>query len=664
MVAFEEQGSVAAFVPSTIPCRYADRCSGTCRQLKSDLLDPATYAEMDCVRRFRRRSLVGAILLTLVIAAAGFCLAYLQAERSGIDTLRTKAEAQLTRFTGRLEREIDKFGILPLTASMNRDVIDFLQASQKPGAADAMNRYLANLNRSAGTAHVYLIDPAGVIVASSNWNQPPSFLGRNISYRPYFQQAKAGTVSGYYAIGTTGNASGYYLATAVEQDGRRLGVIAVKIGLEQLERDWLDDVEQPVIVSDVNNVVILSSRPDWKYHTLGPIDPVLAAQVLENQQYNRHSLETLAWAPTNRLADGSFYVRMSDTKGSRTYLAVSGELPRDSMHIVVLTDRSEIWRLAMAQGIIAAIVIILASLSLHIFNQRRMAIRERLRAREALQEAYKRLEHQFDMRSAELRTANAGLRHEVAERIQTVRRLQAFQEELIRTENLAVIGQLSAGLAHEINQPLAALSTLSENAVRFLELNDHATVRFNLERICDLVRRMGVLTGQLRSFARRSDGEKTAVDLGRSIDSAVALLGHRLKTEHVRITLSVPDEGIQGFGEAVRLEQVLVNLISNAMDAVAGNGEAEIRIRAGWQDSRPVIEVADNGPGLSSAVVDRLFEPFFTTKKTNGLGLGLAISQDIVRNFGGDLVASNGSNGGAVFKIILKGADAPEVEHA
>lgn len=664
MVAFEEQGSVSAFVPTTIPCRYADRCGGICRQLKSDLLDPATYADLDCVRHFRRRGLIGSILVTLVIAVAGFCLAYLQAERSGVDALRAKAEAQLTRFIGRLEREIDKFGILPLTVSMNRDVIDFLQAPQKPGAVDAMNRYLANLNRSAGTAHAYLIDPTGVIVASSNWNQPPSFLGRDISYRPYFQQATAGTVSGYYGIGTTGNASGYYLATAVEQDGQRLGVIAVKIGLEQLERDWLEDVEQPVIVSDSNNVVILSSRPDWKFHTLGPIDPALAARVLENQQYNRHSLEPLAWAPTNRLADGSFYVRMSEATGSRNYLAVSGDLPRVSMHIAVLSDRSDIWRLAMAQGTIAAIVIVLLSLSLHVFNQRRMATQERLRAREALQEAYRRLEHQFDMRSAELRTANEGLRHEVAERIQTVRRLQTFQEELIRTENLAVIGQLSAGLAHEINQPLAALSTLSENAVRFLELNDNATVRFNLERICDLVRRMGVLTGQLRSFARRSDGEMSAVDLGRSIDSALAILSHRLKKEHVRITLAVPDEGIQGLGEAVRLEQVLVNLISNAMDAVAGNGEAEIEVRASWEDGRPVIEVADNGHGLSSVVIDRLFEPFFTTKKTNGLGLGLAISQDIVRNFGGDLVAANGSNGGAVFKIILKRADAPENEHA
>jgi two-component system C4-dicarboxylate transport sensor histidine kinase DctB len=218
-------------------------------------------------------------------------------------------------------------------------------------------------------------------------------------------------------------------------------------------------------------------------------------------------------------------------------------------------------------------------------------------------------------------------------------------------------------LAHEINQPLAALSTLSENAIRFLELNDTGTVKHNLGRICDLVRRMGVLTGQLRSFARRTDGEVEPVNLELSVESAIALLGHRLKKENVQVALLKPAHPVQAMADGVRLEQVLVNLISNAMDALSGNGEPKVGIAFFQEGDRAIIEVTDNGHGLSAEVLARLFEPFFTTKKTSGLGLGLAISQDIIRGFGGDLTAANRDCGGAMFRIVLPAAPTKEFPH-
>ena len=246
------------------------------------------------------------------------------------------------------------------------------------------------------------------------------------------------------------------------------------------------------------------------------------------------------------------------------------------------------------------------------------------------------------------------LRREIAEHIESKRKLRNYQDELIRTENLAVIGKMSAGLAHEINQPIAAMVTLSENALRFLQRGDRSTAEFNLSRIGELVARMGTLTGRLRSFARRPDGENTAVPLAPSIESAVTLLSHRLKKEQVERRVVAPSQPLLAFCEAVRLEQVFVNLVSNAIEAMETCETRAVEIRLYREGDRVVIEILDTGIGLSDTVQAKLFEPFFTTKKASGLGLGLAICSDIVASFGGSLTARNRPEGGALFRLMLR----------
>ncbi len=663
-VATLENIDSTSFSLRTVPCRYAAQCRGACQHFGDKMLDPAIFTDMECVRRERRRSMLIFLIIAMLLTTFGFLAVYAWAERRGRAELTTFGDDQLHFAITRLEREIGKYGILPLTLAMDRDVGAFMVASNRAGRLDAMGNYLARFNAAAGTMQAYLIGPDGVVIASSNWKDPTSFVSRNISYRPYFQDAKAGTVTGYYGIGTTGNKPGYYLATAVESGGRRVGVVAIKIDLEQLENDWLSGTDQLMLMTDSNRVVVLSSRKEWKYHSLGTLAPQKLEELNQTQQYNRHVMDALSWQSSSPDAESGVFVTVEDTAGAHTYLANTRFVPAVAMDLTVLADYASVKSRATERATIAAILILLAVLCVRIANQRRLAMQERLLAREALQEAYNHLKRQFEDRNRQLRVTNEDLRHEVAERIEAAKRLQNFQDELIHTENLAVIGQLSAGLAHEINQPLAALSTLSENAVRFLELNDTGTVRHNLERICDLARRMGVLTGQLRSFARRTDGETGPVDVERSIESAVALLSHRIKKEHVQIVVERPVHLIEAYGDAVRLEQVLVNLISNAMDALHGNGEPRIDIHARIEDEWAVIEVADNGHGLSGPVMEKLFEPFFTTKKTSGLGLGLAISQDIIRRFGGDLTAANGDNGGAFFRVTLRAVKAEEKVNA
>lgn len=637
-----------------VPCRYAGRCKGKCRHLGDKLLEPDIFTDMDCVRRQRRRSIAVFAAVTALVMAIVFGLTFKLGEQNGRVALSELGSERMHAALVRLGREIDKFGIQPLTIAMDEDVADYLASGQAGDSQARMNRYLARVNSVAGALQTYLVDPSGTIVASSNWADENSFVGRNISYRPYVQKAVAGSVTTYYGIGTTANTPGYYLATAVERDGRRLGVVAIKLDLELLENDWLNGMEQLTMMTDVNRVVVLSSREEWKYRSLGPLDPRKQEELNETQQYNRHVMNALAWVEQAKAADGSRLVTIGDGTSTHTYLASTGFVPAVAMDLTVLEDYTRVTIRAFEYAAAAAFVALLAMLCIRIFNQRRLSVHERLRARAALQQAYDRLKRQFEDRNRELQRTNEELRREVVERVQAARRLQSFQDELIRTENLAVIGQLSAGLAHEMNQPLAALSTLSENAVRFLELNDTGTVRHNLQRIGDLVQRMGSLTGQLRSFARRTDGEIGPISLNASIESTIALLGHRIKKENVVVEIGGCGETVVVMGAAVRLEQVLVNLVSNALDALHGNGEPRIAITSRVEADRAVVEVEDNGHGLTSEVQARLFEPFFTTKKTSGLGLGLAISQDIVRSFGGDLTAKNSPNGGAVFSLTLR----------
>lgn len=276
--------------------------------------------------------------------------------------------------------------------------------------------------------------------------------------------------------------------------------------------------------------------------------------------------------------------------------------------------------------------------------------------------AYDNLERLVEERSSDLKLKNIALEKEVHERVQSEQRMKALQKELIRNEKLAVIGQLSAGLAHEINQPLAALSTYSANAIRFLEKADYESVNFNLNRMVQLVERIGLLTSELRSFSRPSDGSGQKVSVTKAIENSVLLLTHQLEKHRIKFIRDEPAEPLFCFCNQLRLEQVIVNLISNAIDALEHHVSPQICAR--WfADAQSVyIQIQDNGPGLSAAVLERLFEPFFTTKTTKGLGLGLAISADIIKNYHGLLQAGNHESGGAVFTITLRKNATPEQE--
>jgi two-component system C4-dicarboxylate transport sensor histidine kinase DctB len=317
---------------------------------------------------------------------------------------------------------------------------------------------------------------------------------------------------------------------------------------------------------------------------------------------------------------------------------------------------------AKAQALTTLMVFVLfvlfVALVLMSLLQRRARIMERLDAQRAAQDL---LERRVEERTADLNAANAHLRVEVEERRSAEQRLRKTQNELVQAGKLAALGQMSAALSHEINQPLAAVKTYADNAVTFLDRDRLSEARENVSRISKMADRMAAISGHLRNFARRPQEDVGPVEVLHAIDDAMALMEARFKKTGAQVTFERPDAPIWVIGGQLRLQQVIINLLNNALDAMEGQSDPALEVAIEAPEGGTVlIHVRDGGEGLDSEALAQLFDPFFTTKSPGkGLGLGLSISYNIVEDFGGRLRARNREGGGAEFSIELRPARAP-----
>ena len=614
------------------------------------------------IRLFNRRPTHLALrigLFATLVAAAAF-ITYQVSQHLWLTDLQATGRHRLDLYAASLEREIDKYAYFPATLGLERDVIDLL-AAHGSGSPDKVNRYLEQLNERAGTLAIYVMDASGRVRASSNWQRDDSFVGEDLSFRAYFRDAMENGNGRFFGIGTTRSEPGYYLSSVLTDKGRLRGVAVIKVSLEQLEKSW-SAVEAPVLVADENGVVILSSVPDWKFTALRPLDEAMRSTFDRSQQYNRRALPPLGVSETGSLDDRARLVRIArDNPSNDPVYPVTGQFLIQSqalagtpwsLNVFAHLDRAD--EVSTIRATVSGMTTLLLCILAVMFNERRRLLRDRLAAREALQQAHDELERKVGERTVDLSTTNRKLQEEISERVRAERTLRAAQDELIQAGKLAVIGQLSAGIVHELNQPLAALRTLSGNATRFLDRGDGVTARSNLERIGQLVDRMGQITGQLKTFARKSSGKAQAVDLRKVVHNAIALLDQRLRSTNIQVSTDFPPDAIDAFCDANRMEQVLVNLLGNALDAMSGQTDGRIEITAASDKHTIRLTIRDHGPGLSDAALPHLFEPFFTTKAAgDGLGLGLAISTGIVNDFGGTLGGANHPDGGAVFTLEI-----------
>ena len=560
----------------------------------------------------------------------------------------SRAEATLDLTLQALDGHLRRFESLPDLLADNDGVRAALASPADLAARVRLNQWLAQKSAQLDTLDIYVITPNGVTVAASNHERADSFLGQNFSYRPYFQAALRGEKGRFYAIGTTSGVRGYYFAAPVRNGtGAVLGVIAVKIGLDVIEAERRSQ-EARIIVTDPEGIIFLSSDPAWLYKGLRPLTP----DRLERSQQSRRYADVALVELPNSLSDAweVTSVTLADGAGDlREYVMVGRLLPRADWTVQVLLDSRALHaqaRLALAAGML--FLGALAAVGVVIFQRR-----ARLSERFALQENAKaELEHRVDERTADLARVNRLIEAEVAERRLTEVELRRTQSDLVQAGKLAALGQMSAALSHEINQPLAAARNYVDSAAILIDRGDTARAKDNIAQILSLIDRMAAIARHLRNVARKPDTPLKDIVLADEVAEALALVGPRLAGVAVQVALPADLPLVRG--GPVRLQQVLVNLLSNAADAVEGVAGAKIVVAAQVMGRMVQMTMHDNGPGVPAAIADRIFDPFFTTKRVgSGLGLGLSISYNIMKDFGGDLRVANAAEGGAIFTVEL-----------
>ncbi|MGF6511412.1 sensor histidine kinase [Paraburkholderia sp. 32] len=643
-----------------------------------DALPP--YATMSDAHRSDFANVTRRLLILFALAAglAAACwLTYSLAWKSGVDTLRRNAAVRAERTASALKSTLERYESLPYLLAEHPIVQDVL-IDPNPANVKRANLYLEDLNRHARATVTYIISLDGYCIAASNWRGPGSFVGAGYLFRPYFVDAMKGGVGRFFGIGTISQAPGYYISQPVRRDGKIVGVAVVKLDLE-----WFQgvDASEPLVVTDDHGVIFLSSVPAWKYHTIRPLPGLIADSIYLARQYAQQPIEPLPVTVERILEGNAQILRIGGGRSAPRFLASRHAMGEPDWHLITMSPVDPVDADARKATIVTGFGYVSLVLLAFYWRMRRARVREMMRSRALLQKAYAELNQRVAERTADLSEANEQLHKEVAERTRAEQELRAAQDELIQASKLAALGQMAAGITHELNQPLAALRSFSDNTRVLLERGDQASARENLEAIAALTERMGKITNQLKLFVGRARPRSARASIVRALRNVVALLQKRLQGVELefvlidiaadtdtdaaaaaggaRTPLNLADDHPELVANCddLRLEQVLINLLGNALDATAGMNPPHITVEVEAGVATLSIAVGDNGPGIPDDVLPHLFEPFFTTKEMGqGLGLGLAISSSIARDCGGSLVARNAPHGGASFVLTLRRA--------
>lgn len=612
-----------------------------------------------------RAGLYGVLLalLGVLIVTGVYQLSY----RNAWDELRQGAHRRLEFLSSDLASALDKYDTLPIVLASHSEMVDLLRHTGDTHRRDAVNRRLERLAKDARVAAIYLMDPQGMTIAASNWNLPGSFVGQSYAFRPYFRDALVKGAGRFYAIGATTGEPGYFLAQPVRNDSATqgdsippLGVVAVKISLADIEANWERSGEY-LMLADGQGVIFLSSRPEWKFRTLEALSPQARERIQIAQQYGDHRLEPLPikWSSDADGRGAELSVSRPAEPGDH-WRAVDGQrraIGRMDWTLLSFSEIGEITQLARGHAAAAGFAYAFVLVGALYARLRRRRDEERRVARRELERVSTDLDQRISERTAVLVEANRKLADKNAELDLTQATLRATQDDLIQAGKLTVLGQMAASITHEINQPLAALRAMNDNAVILLDRGDPAAARANLGVIDGLTQRIASIVGQLKGFARKDELKQVPVAVGPVVDAAVALLAADARRDGVPIDVGPIAADIAVHGQEVRIEQVLVNLLRNALDAVRGRAGASVRVQVQRHDAWVRIAVIDNAAGIAPSALPHLFEPFFTTKPAGqGLGLGLAISASIANALGGTLEAANPPEGGAVFTLKLHAA--------
>lgn len=608
---------------------------------------------------FKRR-LVWAVLLLIGAAAAIAVYGTAFATRAYLDQASSRGQTTLRLAVAVLRGQMSRYQSLPALIADHDDIKELLANPSDEGLRTRANVYLKEINGLLASSDIYVIMPGGETIAASNYDGPASFVGENFNYRPYYQDAIKGQQGRFFALGTTSLKRGYYFSAPVEVNGRVSGVVVFKVDIDAIEASWKGG-DYEILVSDPEGIIFMTGRPEWLYAGLLPLT---ADRLARTETSRRYANATLRELPVTRSSFGDTHQLMTIASpgAAREYLVLDEPMPEAGWTVSVLLDTGSAHAQALTSVAAALLLLGLATLAGAIFLQRRARLAERM---EMQASARAELEHRVEERTADLALVNRQLETEVAERRATEKQLRQTQSDLIQAGKLAALGQMSAALSHEFNQPLTAVKTYADNAAILIERNRVEEARDNVSRISSLADRMASISKHLRNFARKPNEKLGAVPLADVVKDTLEIVAWRLKAANATVEVDLgPTPPVVRAG-SIRLQQVLVNLISNSADAVEGLENRTIELSARRKGGKIAITVRDHGPGIPAAIAERIFDPFFTTKGVGkGLGLGLSISYNIIKDFDGDLSVSNHPDGGAEFTITLDTARMPVREAA
>ncbi|PIB24880.1 two-component system sensor histidine kinase [Amylibacter kogurei] len=531
---------------------------------------------------------------------------------------RADAEKQLTLYSGRLIAELQRSSVVPLLLSQDTTLLralnddDYVRSSQS----------LIKTRQEIGAKAIFLLDSLGRTVAASDRRE----LGTVLREEPFMTSALRSAETVFTARGVGEGPLGFFYSRKLISGGELVGVIVVEVDLDNLFNTWSGS-ESTIMVTNSEDIVILSTERQFRNQTLQQAleaKPVLTA-------VERAIRATGEWS--NAVADAYL--------SGQPLFQLETKIPFQGWKLTYLASSEPVR--ARVNGVIALEIMGLAILlSLAFYTLSRRAIRQSFI---------------FKAESEELRALNDQLSSEITQRKRAERELEVAEQSLAQSSKLAALGEMSAAVSHELNQPLAAMRTYLAGAKVLLQRNRPEEAASSFQRIDDLIGRMGAITKQLKSYARKGGDDLLAIDLRDALNDSLSMMSPQLGQSQVQVDTLLPNEPVIIMGDQVRVEQVIVNLLRNALDAMKGQEEQEIQISL-ISGEMATLSVQDNGPGIAD--LNNLFEPFFTTKNPgDGVGLGLAISSGIAKDLGGRLIARNVSPKGAVFEFQL-----PQVENA
>lgn len=557
------------------------------------------------------RARIGVIVFVIVGVSVIWITNLLLTQRF-TESTRTRGEVRLALYSGNLLSELRRNSIVPQLLSRDPALIGALEFEDY----SASSRRLISFIDEIGASSLMLLDAGGRVVAATD----RTMIGSNLRSEPYYVAAVRSSHTVFTNHPSDSGGQEFVYSRRMESSGPGLGVIVVGVDLKQFESSWAG-FSDAVFVTDSEGNIILATEPRWR----GRTEAEAMAVEKPLSAIRRALTATIDW----------------------TALPVEAYLQGDSLMRLDARIAFQGWRMTSftsyasvrekVNGFLALEIMVFAmvlSLAFYLLS-RKAEIRSLI----------------FQKESVELRDLNLRLQREISERQKAERNLQVAEQSLAQTSKLAALGEMSAAVSHELNQPLAAMKTYLAGARLLLQRKRPEEAVSSFQRIDDLIDRMGSITKQLKSYARKAGDEFVPVDTREAVISALAMMEPQLRRRHVKITKSLPQTPVLVMADRVRLEQVIINLFRNALDATKSEDEPEIEILLSAGETA-TMTIRDNGSGIED--LDSLFEPFYTTKQPgDGIGLGLAISSGIVTDLGGRLTAWNAPEGGAVFEVKL-----------